>query len=299
LPEWGEAAGVESIVREDTLGELGLLALLVDAGVPEAEAWLAAVGWDGDRVQLLRGKTGELAVVWRVVFDRPEDVQQFASTFGKRAMGRVAVRGRSLDWVRSESVAMSNALASVLAQGSPAIVPNTADAAGTRVLEDRWKPDAGLRPRFEAGWWIHPRHDLAIPVPEGWSPTVNDGQALLAGPVREGFRDYITVLPVEDVGGRSLEGILDQRRAQISSLPGAEIDSAEVRQVGGQDAVFLRYRMRASADELHVTMAIFPKLHAPALVTAVASHETWPESVPIFDDVLARLRFEAPPEERR
>lgn len=64
---------------QDTLGELLLRTWLTIAGVPEEDATTAAAGWGGDRVQLLTGPHGEVALAIVTRWDTAVDAGEFAA----------------------------------------------------------------------------------------------------------------------------------------------------------------------------------------------------------------------------
>jgi hypothetical protein len=91
LPEPGTALGAAwTLVSEDTLGELQTALLLANLGPGEGfdpttgrldlpeRARNAAAGWDGDRFALWENVgAGQEALVWRSVWDTPEDARAF------------------------------------------------------------------------------------------------------------------------------------------------------------------------------------------------------------------------------
>lgn len=114
---WAEAG-------RDTLGELILRIWLAEGKVGDAEARAAAAGWGGDRVVLLRGPGGALAVGLLTEWDTAQDATEFASgartaIAGMGLAGQVAtVPNRSTRII----VALGDSAAEVVAalQGAPA-----------------------------------------------------------------------------------------------------------------------------------------------------------------------------------
>jgi hypothetical protein len=108
-PQTALGAGWQTI-DEDTLGELQIGALLADLksgggfdtrtgqlALPET-AHNAAAGWDGDRYALWSDGTRD-ALVWRSVWDTPEDARAFSralAAFGQHRWGS-EYQGESLD----------------------------------------------------------------------------------------------------------------------------------------------------------------------------------------------------------
>lgn len=71
------AAGGDSVLWEDGLGEFETRLLLQQHLGDESEAALLATGWDGDRYRALRGPSGE-ALVWYSVWDDAAAADRFA-----------------------------------------------------------------------------------------------------------------------------------------------------------------------------------------------------------------------------
>jgi hypothetical protein len=80
--DWTEAA-------RDTLGELVLRIWLREGGLEAADSRAAAAGWGGDRLVLLRGPGGQLAVALLSEWDSPAD----AADFGAAASSAIASLG--------------------------------------------------------------------------------------------------------------------------------------------------------------------------------------------------------------
>jgi len=102
LPDLSTALGAGwQVVDEDTLGELQTAVLLADfdpgegfngitgdLALPEA-ARNAAAGWDGDRFALWEdGDDGRETLVWRSVWDSPEDARAFSRALAQFGNGR-------------------------------------------------------------------------------------------------------------------------------------------------------------------------------------------------------------------
>ena len=72
-----------SVTAQDTLGELLLREWLVEGGVPAATAATAAAGWGGDRLELLTGPNGDVALGLVTTWDSPADGAEFALAAGQ------------------------------------------------------------------------------------------------------------------------------------------------------------------------------------------------------------------------
>lgn len=67
-----------SIAAEDTFGELMTRIWLTEGKVRASDASVAAAGWGGDRLALLRGPNNASAVVWLTAWDSSAEATEFA-----------------------------------------------------------------------------------------------------------------------------------------------------------------------------------------------------------------------------
>jgi hypothetical protein len=71
-----------TLLGEDTLGEEMIRAWLTADGVDAATASTAAAGWIGDRVAILKGSNGQLAMVLLTRWANPADMKEFSDAVG-------------------------------------------------------------------------------------------------------------------------------------------------------------------------------------------------------------------------
>jgi hypothetical protein len=148
LPAWPEdeydapdPLGKATVVYEDALGEQTIHRLLLERGTEPAQAFVAAVGWDGDRLRIYEHESGERVVVWRSVWDRDIDAEQFVAAISPKGIEprafRVERHGRVVDAVSTAGPEMATRLHASLAArvGEPAAQPS--DAASTAAIESR------------------------------------------------------------------------------------------------------------------------------------------------------------------
>jgi len=79
--------------KADTLGEFIISVWLREGGVRPADARAAAAGWDGDRVALVDGPTGQSVVILRTVWDASAEADAFVDGV------EIALRGYGIDHV--------------------------------------------------------------------------------------------------------------------------------------------------------------------------------------------------------
>jgi hypothetical protein len=148
VPPWPEdeyeapdPLGKAKVVYEDVLGEQTIHRLLLERGTDPSQAFAAAVGWDGDRLRIYEHESGERVVVWRSVWDRELDAEQFAAAIAPKGIEprafRVERHGRVVDAVSTAGPEMAARLhASLRARiGEPTAQPS--DAASTAAIEAR------------------------------------------------------------------------------------------------------------------------------------------------------------------
>lgn len=267
LPQWPAEWKLE-VVRDDSLGELGLHALLLDAGVPKVEARLATLGWDGDHLQLVRDAEGHLALVWRLAFDRLEDTVQFAEAFKDRALGSTNVRGFSVDFVRCDSVALAQKLGEALVEAKPGLKGNKEDMASTEALEAGLKSLIDLSPRVEGERWLLPRYQLTLPVLEGWQAETLAGQPFLVGPQIGAFKDNIGVIAGEERESITLAEWLVRQEELIKSQGDLTFVFAERRTLRNREFGWMRYEGKIGNQYLECTVLVYVLDGRPVVVTA-------------------------------
>jgi hypothetical protein len=100
----------------DTLGEFITSVWLREGGVRPADARAAAAGWDGDRVALLDGPTGQSVVILRTVWDTGGDADEFVDAV------ELALRGYGIDRVIVRGPAQTDVLLLIGPDSGPAEV---------------------------------------------------------------------------------------------------------------------------------------------------------------------------------
>lgn len=140
LPPWPDKIGDAEPVQDDIVGELGIERVLRERGYDDAVATRAAIGWDGDRLGMWRLPDGEFVIVWRSVWDREEDAEQFAGTIAPFTQNeprgfRIVQRGRLVDAVSAKSDEIAQAWYISLQDSLDQLAIEPADATSTREVE--------------------------------------------------------------------------------------------------------------------------------------------------------------------
>jgi hypothetical protein len=139
LPDWRDDLGPAKLVRDDTLGELGVRRLLHERGWSSDEAYVFATGWDGDRLRVYELADGTDVVLWRLLWDREEDGVQFRNALAPKKdappqFWRVAHRGRLVQAVSASDENVANVLRDLLGGELPP-AEEPADVASTEAAE--------------------------------------------------------------------------------------------------------------------------------------------------------------------
>lgn len=145
IPPWPDKIGEAEQIQDDILGELGIERLLRERGYDDATATRAAIGWDGDRLGMWRQPNGEFVIVWRSVWDRELDAEQFAGTIAPFTQNeprgfRIVQRGRMVDAVSAQSEDVAQAWYVALQDSLDQLAIEPADASGTEKLEQEPAP---------------------------------------------------------------------------------------------------------------------------------------------------------------
>lgn len=140
LPPWPDDAGEAEQIHDDVVGELAIERLLRERGYDDAKATRAAIGWDGDRLALWRMPSGEQVIIWRSVWDREEDADQFAGAIAPFSKDeprgfRIVRRGRIVDAVSAESEDVATKWYITLQDALDSLAIEPSDAVSTREAE--------------------------------------------------------------------------------------------------------------------------------------------------------------------
>lgn len=275
-PEWSQTIEPTTLVCDDELGELGLLEVLLEAGVERDRARVAASGWDGDRMRVFKDKHGAVAQVWRLYFDRPEDVRQFVEVWRAKASGRIVPRALTCDWVRAESVALATALERELVAAPPKLQPSPEDQEITDAVEAELARKFDIAPTLEGSLWRVPQFDFSMRVPESWRLEVFEGVAYVFAAQVDRYRDNISVADVDASVEESSDELLARQSRLITKQQNLRLIKAEKRIVDGRQGIFLRYSGATGAQALEFAALMFVRNQRVIAVTTSASQATWP-----------------------
>ncbi len=133
--------GAATMDYEDVLGEQTIYRLLLERGVEQGRARLASVGWDGDRLRIYTHENGERIIIWRSVWDRDVDAEQFANAIAPKGIEprafRVRRHGRVVDAVSTNGPELAERLHAELAKQPGEPNAQASDGASAAAIEAR------------------------------------------------------------------------------------------------------------------------------------------------------------------
>ena len=288
LPPWPAAAGPQAeLVDQDVLGELGLLALLTELGLPDDQAARAATGWDGDRLVTWRSPNGRLALAWRTVWDRAEDAAQFAAALEKRWAGRWDVNDRVVDAVWGEGrLEVEAALAEALRGHVYAPGPADEDALSTAAIESQ----AARRDVLGTQRWKLREEQVSLPIPPGWNLHNIQGRTYLMARPELGFGDNLNVIETENPAGDDGEALARQTRSDLEGAGGRVVALERRQGPRGEPAVLAEYTLRYQGRPLHFLVLVLARGARAVVITATTPEERWAERKDLFRAMLGDVR---------
>jgi hypothetical protein len=292
LPPWPpELAGAE-LLHEDTIGELAISAVLLELGSSRPRAETAATGWDGDRLRHYRTAEGEEVLVWRTIWDRAADAQQFADEWGLHAKGQTTRRGgRGVDWVLADSRGVANKLFKALDASPQRVTPDEADAVTTEQAEQQSAERQRSAPYVVANEWRHPLLDLTVVVPVGWYEDERDGIPFMVRTKTAGYRDNVQVISGAP-DAKTLDEILAINEQRLSSGDDHELLSAERRMIGPLEVGLLRYKSRQGAHGVVYSTLVMLRGWRQVAVTVAVEEGRWKELEDVVEWILTNVRLE-------
>lgn len=104
LPIWKDNPFDLKLISDSSKGEAYLLNKLINMSLSSNEAFLAASGWDGDRLHLYKSKNQDEVLVWRIVFDRDSDANQLENSLKNiNAAGIRIKNAATIDWIIADN----------------------------------------------------------------------------------------------------------------------------------------------------------------------------------------------------
>ena len=277
-----------------TVGELTIRNLLASQIFDEALLVRATTGWDGDAIIWYEGEDGPL-LVWRTVWDREEDVDQFLAAwqqFGHSPQASAIVADeRRIDFVAlppGHTEAQAQAIAGALP--TPPLPPSDGGQS-TATAESAALADLEAKFEIRAGMVEIQNSDVRIPIPKDWAVMRSRGVPFLRGPMIRGFGDNVIVWATPNLLGFTLDDVARQTRVQLRDVLGATILGEERRPVACHDAWILEsqgHEPGSSVELRQLRVVFFTETHR-VVMTFSAHPDRWGTRGPLFRDMIEHL----------
>ena len=239
LPEWPARAPFATKLAEDTYGELLLYILLLQVSHDPSTAYVAATGWDGDRLSVYKTARGN-ALMWRLVFDRPVDAMQLTRVLGKLPLATVKRHGRTVDLAYAKDEKLQAIVAKAFDTKPMDIPADPADAISTAAAELSWAGTDSERPTLRGNRWVHREHGLSIPVLPDWLLINHQGRVVLGKQLDGVTTHAISVMAISDPFSTTIDQLTTETKRVMAKLPGLKLVHMERRKISGVDTLVTR-----------------------------------------------------------
>ena len=281
------------LLREDSLGELGLRFALSMAGAHPVRSIEASIGLASDRIRLWKYGDRDREFVWRLVFERESDAAEFEQLVAKIARGTRVRRGQVLDWSFATRAERESDLAKALA-ALP--VPPPAGEADTRAVEELQRTRLARHPHVEGERWLLPEFDLAWKLPAGWKPSYYQAEAIVfIGAPDTGFRDNLTFHEYALPADATPEKVLEASRASFEKLAGTKLVRAELATTPAGPGVWIEFTQETQGRTLHQLELQLVRPGGKQAVTATALESHWKTAGPGIEALLSATERIAKP----
>ncbi|MBN1608822.1 MAG: hypothetical protein JW940_19500 [Polyangiaceae bacterium] len=295
LPGLPAALRAGRTVIDTTVGELLVYLELLPESRSLDEAFLAAAGWDGDRLRVVQLPNGEYVAEWRLIWDRVTDAAQFVKLLGRWKAAsprtRVFVQGPLVDVVYAESEAAGAALRKSLAGSVPKVVPEAEDATSTAAVEARRIGTIQRRARLKAGRWVMPELGLSFAVPPSFQPKNINGTAVLFGETNSGFTENITVLSAPDLHAGDIEQHLREAKRQLAQTE-QRLIGAETARVADCPVALFELELAAKGMPVRSKSATVLVNGRAVTVAYSARAADWPRKQQLIRELFASIRVD-------
>lgn len=259
---------------------------------------LATTGWDGDAIAQFELPQGP-AVVWRTVWDRPEDATQFVEAI--RSIDSISpsatfvVNGRGVDVVVMAPPATKEDSRALAQQLQPLALGESDGAASTLQAERDYITEARNAVRVVRGRAVWRDSGASIPIPPGWELVEVQGVPALRAPMKDGFADNILVDVNPNLLGFTLDAVEAETLRLFEDVLQSEVLSHGPRTLGPRKAWVIETLGHEPGSNvvLHQLRGVFFTKTHRVVVTASAKPDRWPTLAPVFESVFAGIEESA------
>jgi hypothetical protein len=295
LPATPKALQNLPVVFDGTVGELLIYGrlLLIAKGLNQARS--AAAGWDGDHLQVYQRKDGGYAALWRILWDRPEDAQQFEAVVARTLEGRSMVglrrRDRLIDLVYAESPQHFDALAKALAAHTQEFERDPFDAESTVAVEAASARAERMRPYIDDERWVLPEYGLSFRIPDGFVAVSLRGVDLLATLPQDGFTNNVSLVYEQDLFDGNIERYIEEAKRQ-TSLTSQKWLSHQTVTLGNSRAAIVQLEVPGERQLISIAMLVLSRNGRWVTITCAALAKQQGEALRTLGEIIRTLRIE-------
>lgn len=265
------------IARATTMGELMVFFVLRQLHTSRLDALIASAGWDGDQLVLFdEGDASNVALVWRTVWDRAEDANDFAEHIRGYGETEVVLDGHVVDLIAADESAMRTRVLAACAADRAQPTELEADAASTAAIEAAIREEV-IESTHEAGRWNHEALGLSIPILDGWKPRdVRGTEMLFHTPSKTLTFEANVNVSIQPKGAiKDIDALIAASKSQFQQLKITIVD-IRAEQRGDIDVMISECSGRiGNLPFMHILNLGFLRDEEQVFVTIVASKSQW------------------------
>jgi hypothetical protein len=295
LPQTPTALQSFPIVFDGVVGELLIYNRLLLVARDLNQARHAAAGWDGDRLQVYQLPDGGYAAMWRIVWDRRKDAEQFEAvlktTLRSRPYVSVKLRGRTTDIAYAESKTEFDALVHAMSTHVEHPVESKFDAETTAAVEAGWDAAERQRPTVRGERWVVPEFGFSFAIPKHYVAVTVRGVDLLATMPIDGFANNVNLAYEQDFFDGNLERYLEEARRQ-TRLTSQKWLSHRIIEVGKSKGAVIELEVQGGQHLVNLAMAVLPRQNMWVTITCAALANQRGMAEATLAGIIQSLRFE-------
>lgn len=295
LPPTPKPLATFPIVFDGTIGELLLYNRLLLIARDLHRARLAAAGWDGDRLQVFALPKGGFALMWRILWDRSGDAEQFAAVTAGAFTGRKSVgvrrHGRITDLVYAESQPHYAALTKALAAQPADFKSDAFDAESTAAVEDAWDQAEKKRPYVASDRWVLPEYGMSFEIPSNYAAITLRGVDLLATMPVEGFANNVSLVYEQDLFDGDIERYVREAQHQTEQTSQKWLSHNTV-SVGRSKAAIIELEVPGGQHLMSLSMLVLSRGGKWVTITCASLAKQKGVSRGLLAGIIQTLRFQ-------
>jgi len=182
-------------------------------------------------------------------------------------------------------LALAMLLAALAFAGWPSTQPATAPAPQPRPQE------ASAAPEVPEDVWAMDALGFRMRIPEGWTPIERGSRHYLQRDPCSALSGNFCAIWLPNLFGMTLDGLLEENRAELGVNPDLELDSIEITRAAGREALRVAYhgRPRGTVEDVRFLAIVFLDRGRQIVVSACARESDWPAIETIVEASLASL----------